>query len=77
MAKGSTENNIMASDTVHTKFYHNADKLLGLTKEKIGKNPAYFVTDGLPAYMKSSKKVFGKKNHHSKRFTLQEKFGLI
>lgn len=51
----------MASDMVHTKFHHNADKLLGLTKEKIGKNQAYFVTDGLPSYMKSSKKVFGKK----------------
>ena len=67
----------MVSDMVHTKFHYNADKMLELTKEKIGKNPAYFVTDGLPSYMKSSKKVFGKKNHHSKRFTLQEKFSLI
>ena len=54
----------LASDMAHTKFQHNADKLLELTKEKIGKNPAHFVTDGLPACMKSSKKVFGKKTNH-------------
>ena len=54
----------LASDMAHTKFQHNADNLLELTKEKIGKNPAHFVTDGLPAYMKSSKKVFGKKTNH-------------
>ena len=54
----------LASDMAHTKFQHNADKLLELTKEKIGKTPEHFVTDGLPAYMKSSKKVFGKKTNH-------------
>ena len=54
----------LASDMAHTKFQHNADNLLELTKEKIGKAPAHFVTDGLPAYMKSSKKVFGKKTNH-------------
>ena len=54
----------LASDMAHTKFQHNADNLLALTKEKIGKTPAHFVTDGLPAYMKSSKKVFGKKTNH-------------
>ena len=54
----------LASDMAETKFQHNADRLLELTKEKIGKNPTHFVTDGLPAYMKSSKKVFGKKTNH-------------
>ena len=54
----------LASDMAETKFQHNADKLLQLTKEKIGKSPTHFVTDGLPAYMKSSKKVFGKKTNH-------------
>ena len=54
----------LASDMAHTKFQHNADSLLELTKAKIGKAPAHFVTDGLPAYMKSSKKVFGKKTNH-------------
>ncbi len=54
----------LASDMAETKFQHNADKLLELTKEKIGKSPTHFVTDGLPAYLKSSKKVFGKKTNH-------------
>ena len=54
----------LASDMAHTKFQHNADTLLEKTKTKIGKSPAHFVTDGLPAYMKSSKKVFGKKTNH-------------
>ena len=54
----------LASDLAETKFQHNADKLLELTKEKIGKSHTYFVTDGLPAYMKSSKKVFGRKTNH-------------
>ena len=47
-----------------TKFQHNADKLLELTKEKIGKSSTHFVTDGLPSYRKFSKKVFGKKTNH-------------
>ena len=35
-----------------------------MTKERIGKSPTHFVTDGLPAYQKSSRKVFGKKTNH-------------
>ena len=54
----------LASDMAHTKYQHNADRLLKITKKKIGKSPAHFVADGLPAYMKSSKKVFGKKTNH-------------
>ena len=56
---------IVASDMAHTKYQHNADRLLEITKKKkIGKSHAHFVTDGLPAYMKSSKKVFGKKTNY-------------
>ena len=54
----------LASEMAHTKFQHNADNLLRITKRQMGKSPAHFVTDGLPAYMKSSKKVFGKKTNH-------------
>ena len=54
----------LASDMAHTKYQHNADRLLELTKKKIGKSLAHFVTDGLQAYMKSSQKVFGKKTNH-------------
>ena len=63
----------LASDMAETKFQHNADKLLELTKEKIGKSPAHFVTDGLPAYMKSSKKVFGTKTNHIRHIHLKGK----
>jgi len=54
----------LASDMAETKFQHNADNLLELTKLQAGKNPRNFITDGLPAYMKSSKKIFGKKTNH-------------
>lgn len=56
----------LASDLADTKFQHNADKLLELTKKIIGKTPTQFITDGLPAYKKSSKKIFGKKTNHSR-----------
>ena len=54
----------LASDMAHTKFQHNGDTLLKLTKNQVDRNPAHFVTDGLPAYMKSSRKVFGRKTNH-------------
>ena len=58
----------------HTKFQHNADSLLEKTRQKIGnKSPAHFVTDGLPAYAKSSKKVFGKKTNHIRHIHLAGK----
>ncbi len=63
----------LASDMADTKFQHNADNLLKLTKEAIGRNPVYFVTDGLPACcMKSSKKVFGKKTLHTRHIHIQK-----
>ena len=54
----------LALDIAETKFQHNADSLLQMTKLQAGKSPRNFITDGLPAYMKSSKKVFGKKTNH-------------
>jgi len=54
----------LASDMATTKFQHNADNLLALTKLQAGKSPRNFITDGLPAYRKSSKKVFGKDTNH-------------
>ncbi len=61
----------LASDMAKTKFQYNADTLLELTKKQIGKSPVHFVTDGLPAYMKSSKKVFGKKTNHIRHIHLK------
>ena len=63
----------LASDMAHTKFQHNADNLLYLTKSQIGKSPSHFVTDGLPAYMKSSKKVFGTKTNHTRHIHIAGK----
>ena len=41
-----------------------------MTKKQAGKTPRNFITDGLPAYMKSSKKVFGKETHHVRHIHL-------
>ena len=62
----------LASDMAETKFQHNADNLLKLTKDAIGRNPVHIVTDGLPAYMKSSKRVFGTKTHHTRHIHIQK-----
>ena len=61
----------LASDIAETKFQHNADNLLELTKLQAGKVPRNFITDGLPAYMKSSKKVFGPKTNHVRHIHLK------
>ena len=61
----------LASDMADTKFQHNADNLLKLTKKTIGKNPTQFITDGLPAYKKSAKRVFGKMTHHTRHIHLR------
>lgn len=62
----------LASDMADNKFHHNADSLLELTKRQAEKSPRNFVTDGLPAYMKSSKKVFGKKTNHIRHIHIQK-----
>ena len=61
----------LASDMAETKFQHNADNLLTMTKLQAGRNPRNFITDGLPAYMKSSKKIFGKKTNHIRHIHLK------
>lgn len=61
----------LASDIADNKFHHNTDNLLELTKKQAGKNPRIFITDGLQAYMKSSKKVFGKDTNHVRHIHLK------
>jgi len=61
----------LASDMADNKFHHNTDNLLSMTKRQAGKNPRNFITDGLQAYMKSSKKVFGKKTNHVRHIHLK------
>ena len=54
----------LIGEMADTKFQHQADKLLVSTVNMTQKTPRAFITDGLPAYSKSAKKVFGKKTHH-------------
>ena len=61
----------LSSDIADNKFHHNADNLLQLTKLQAGKNPRNFITDGLSAYKKSSKKVFGPKTNHVRHIHLK------
>ncbi len=61
------------SDIADNKFQHNADNLLRMAKQQSGKSPRNFITDGLPAYAKSSKKVFGKDTNHVKHIHLAGK----
>ena len=63
----------LASDIADNKFQHNTDNLLRMTKRQSGKSPRNFITDGLPAYHKSSKKIFGKKTSHAKHIHLTGK----
>ena len=61
----------LASDLATTKFQHNADSLLDMTKRQAGKIPRHFITDGLQAYQKSSKRVFGKQTNHMRHIHLK------
>ncbi len=63
----------LASDIADNKFQHDADNLLHLTKLQAGKTPKHFITDKLPAYMTSSKKVFGKKTQHTANAGIRSK----
>ncbi len=63
----------LASDIADSKLQHNEDNLLSITKLQAGKNPRNFITDGLPACMKSSKKVFEKKTNHVRHVHLAGK----
>ena len=63
----------LASDLTDSKFQHNADSLLDMTKKQAGKNPRNFITGGLPAYVKSSKKAFGKDTNHARHIHLAGK----
>ncbi len=54
----------LIGEMADTKFQHQADKLLVSTVNMTQKTPRAFITDGLPAYAKSAKRVFGNKTHH-------------
>ena len=56
-----------------SKHQHNEDDLLRQTLKQTGRKPTNFITDGLPVYAKSSKKVFGKSTRHIKHIHLAGK----
>lgn len=55
----------LIGEMADTKFQHQADKLLVSTVNMTQKTPRAFITDGLPAYAKSAKRVFGKETYHA------------
>ncbi len=55
----------LIGEMADTKFQHQADKLLVSTVNMTQKTPRAFITDGLPVYAKSAKRVFGKDTYHS------------
>ncbi|MDE0091250.1 MAG: hypothetical protein OXP12_07885 [Thaumarchaeota archaeon] len=61
-----------ASDLANNKFRHNADSLLRTAKEHTDKNLRHFITDGLPAYMKSRRKVFDPETNPVRHIHLRE-----
>ena len=63
----------LAYEMAHTKFQHDADRLLNLTKTRIGRSPAHFATDGLPTYETSSRRIFGKDTNHYRHIHLAGK----
>ena len=63
----------ITQELADSKFQHDADNLLQQTLKQTGKKPTNFITDGLPAYAKSSKKVFGKNTRHIKHIHLTGK----
>lgn len=60
----------IAYDMANTKLQYNADTLLTNTKLAIGKSPRHFITDVLPAYSKSSKRIFGKHTDHHRHISI-------
>ena len=64
----------ITQELADSKYQHNADNLLQQTlKQTGGKKPTNFITDGLPAYAKSSKRIFGKSTRHIKHIHLAGK----
>ncbi|MDE0090097.1 MAG: DDE-type integrase/transposase/recombinase [Thaumarchaeota archaeon] len=54
----------LASELADSKDKHNAEDIFRMTKQMAGKGPRVLITDGLPAYQKAARKVFGNKTYH-------------
>lgn len=54
----------LAGELADSKDKHDAYNIFKMTKDAAGKNPTVLITDGLPAYQKAARKVFGNKTYH-------------
>ena len=54
----------LAGELADSKDKHDADNIFRMTKDAAGKNPTVLITDGLPAYQKAARKIFGNKTYH-------------
>ena len=54
----------LAGELADSKDKHAAYDIFRMTKDAAGKNPTVLVTDGLPAYQKAARKIFGNKTYH-------------
>ncbi|RNJ77972.1 MAG: DDE domain-containing protein [Nitrosopumilus sp. H8] len=54
----------LVGEMANSKHKHNTDNLLDMTKKKAGKTPTVFISDKLPAYAKSCRKIFGRGAYH-------------
>ncbi|MBI5146470.1 MAG: DDE-type integrase/transposase/recombinase [Thaumarchaeota archaeon] len=69
----------IAQEVADTKFRHNAQSLLRMSKEFAGKTPVTFVTDGLPAYNDAFRREFwtmknlpnGKRPEHIRHISIK------
>ena len=63
----------ITQELADSKYQHNTDNRLKQTLEQTSKKPTNFITDGLPAYAKSSRRIFGKNTRHIKNIHLAGK----
>ena len=61
-----TNNNILATHVSFARDIVNAKIVLRKAKERAGFSPEILVSDGLQAYKKACKKIFGRKTRHVK-----------
>ncbi len=64
----------LAGEVADSKFQHDADNLLKMTRKKIGnRSPTHFTTDDLHAYKVSARRVFGPRTNHISGAALHSK----
>ena len=54
---------VLAAEVANSKEGHNADHLMRVTREKMGRAATYLVTDGLDAYRQSAIRVIPETDH--------------